>query len=548
MLAERFTPLRAALALLLGLAGAVTGVAIAAPAATSVGPDGTVALTVVVPLAVPESDAGFIPADALDQYTRPTGLLTRELDAIIDRPVVIAIDPRIIASIRILGSSAPASAIEWLSRLESASNETFALTYADSDITLGLQAGSPRVLQPESFDFAIDPSLFAEAAAQTPAPTPSPDATAPGMPTSESLLAWPYTLESIAWPRDGTVVTADLSAITASGYTTTILSSANVSRDEGSALVRVDGGTAAISDDAVSGALRTAVASVSPEDWVSAMATVGSALDAAPATVLATLDRTVPITGTHLAETLSTLQADPRVRLTGLSQLLAGSADEATLVDSPQPAASVGRMAMLLDAESAEIRFATVAESPSAITSPRRLHLLALLSSAWLRNPEGWLTATDAFLTDSDDLRASVQVVAYSSFNLLADSASLPISVSNSLDQAVTVYITVRPETALLAVTDSRVELVVEPDSQAKGQIPVQAVSNGTVQVLITLASGAGVPIGAPATAEINVQAGWETPIVLVVGIIVVLVFGGGIVRNILRRRKPARPVEPTDD
>ncbi|HOW00112.1 MAG TPA: hypothetical protein PLY19_01435, partial [Rhodoglobus sp.] len=132
MLAERFTPLRAALALLLGLAGAVTGVAIAAPAATSVGPDGTVALTVVVPLAVPESDAGFIPADALDQYTRPTGLLTRELDAIIDRPVVIAIDPRIIASIRILGSSAPASAIEWLSRLESASNETFALTYADS--------------------------------------------------------------------------------------------------------------------------------------------------------------------------------------------------------------------------------------------------------------------------------------------------------------------------------------------------------------------------------------------------------------------------------
>ncbi len=43
-------------------------------------------------------------------------------------------------------------------------------------------------------------------------------------------------------------------------------------------------------------------------------------------------------------------------------------------------------------------------------------------------------------------------------------------------------------------------------------------------------------------------QAGWETPIVLVVGIIVVLVFGGGIVRNILRRRKPARPVEPTDD
>lgn len=541
-------PLRAALALLLGLAGVVTGAVSAAPAATTVGADGTVGLTLVVPLVVPESDTGFIPADALDQYTRPSGLLTRQLDAVIDRPVVIAIDPRIIASIRILGSSAPASAVEWLARLESASNETFALTYGDSDITVATQAGSAGVVQPESFDFAIDPALFSETTDQTPAPTPSPVPVAPSLPTSESLVDWPYTLESVAWPRDGTVVAADLATITSSGYTTTILSSGNVARDGDSALVSIGGGTAAVSDDTVSGALRAAVASVTTEDWQSAMTGLFAALDAAPGTVLATTDRLVPISGTHLADTLAALQADPRVRFTALGTLLADSADEATVIDSPQDPARIDPVARMLEAEAAEERFASVVASPGTITAPRRLQLLALLSTAWLHNPSGWTTATDAFLTESVGLRSSVQVVAYSSFNLLADSAALPISVTNDLDQAVTVYITVRPETAQLAVTDSRVELVVEPNSQAKGQIPVQAVSNGTVQVLITLSSATGIAIGDPAVAEINVQAGWETPIVLVIAAIVVLVFAVGIVRNILRRRRPTSPPEPVDD
>jgi len=541
-------PLRAALALLLGLAGVVTGAVSAAPAATTVGADGTVGLTLVVPLVVPESDTGFIPADALDQYTRPSGLLTRQLDAVIDRPVVIAIDPRIIASIRILGSSAPASAVEWLARLESASNETFALTYGDSDITVATQAGSARVVQPESFDFAIDPGLFSGTTDQTPAPTPSPTPDGPSLPTSESLVDWPYTLDSIAWPRDGTVVAADLAAIASSGYTTTILSSGNVARDGESALVSIGDGTAAVSDDAVSGALRTAVASVTTEDWQSAMTGLFAALDVAPGTVLATTDRLVPISGTHLADTLAALQADSRVRFTALGTLLAEPADEATVIDSPQDPARIDPVARMLEAEAAEERFASVVASPGTITAPRRLQLLALLSTAWLHNPAGWTTATDSFLSDSEDLRSSVQVVAYSSFNLLADSAALPISVTNDLDQAVTVYITVRPETAQLAVTDSRVELVVEPNSQAKGQIPVQAVSNGTVQVLITLSSGTGVAIGDPAVAEINVQAGWETPIVLVIAAIVVLVFAVGIVRNILRRRRPTSPPEPVDD
>ena len=194
----------------------------------------------------------------------------------------------------------------------------------------------------------------------------------------------------------------------------------------------------------------------------------------------------------------------------------------------------------MVEAEVADRRFAIVAANPEAITANRRLQLLALLSTTWAANADSWETAAQDYVAASTALRNSIQVVESSSFNLVADRGLLPIAVSNATDQIVTVYITVRPETALLAVGDDLVELVIEPGSQGRAQIPVQAVSNGVVRLEVTLTSASGVAIGPATSAEINVQAGWETPIVVVIAAIVVAVFGGGIVRNILRRRKPA--------
>ncbi len=532
MLAERTRALRAALAVAVALAATGGGVALSAPTASAVG-DSESTLVVIVPISTPESADPFISADALEQYTTPQGLLTRQLDAVSSLPVTLAVDPRIVASIRILGSSAPPSAIAWLARLESAGNETFALTYADSDITLATQAGSPAVLQPESFDFAIDESLFVEVPEESPTPaaTPSP----PEIPTSESLVDFAYSLEGVAWPRSGTVVASDLPAIADSGYATVILSSGNVAGDSPS-VSSVGGMLAVVTADPLSEAAKVAAATRTTEDWQAAMATVTALLEPGP-TVIA-LDRGVPLAGTRTADTLQALQSNPSVTLGRLSDLLSSSAPTTPLVDLPQDAAVVERVRQVLDAERAGTRFASVASSPSDVTAPRRLALLSLLSIAWAQNSNGWSAATQQFLTDSADLVRSVQVVPSSSFLFLADRSALPVSVSNDLDQAVTVYITIRPETALLAVGDSRVELVVEPRSQAKGLVPVQAISNGTVRVLVTLTSPTGVQIGQPTTAEINVQAGWETPVVLVIGALVFAVFAGGIVRNILRRRR----------
>lgn len=537
--------LGAALAIGLGLAGSAVAPATAAD-------DGSVVrLALAVPIVVPASADEFLDAETLGLYTSQLGLLTRQLDDVVNRPVALGVDPRIIASIRILGSSAPPSALAWLERLDAATNPTFSLGWADADVTLQTQSGAGSVLQPETFDFAIDPALFAPApGTASPQPTPTAgDDSLPDLPTSDEILAWPYTLSGIAWPRDDTAIAADLPKIAASGYTTTILSSRNVARDASAGpAVQVDGTGVLVSDSAVSAALRSAASAQLPAEWEAAVRELSSAISAGArvqpgsATLFATFDRAILPLGNRLADTLSALAADPSVELVPLAQALGADPAAATVIDEPQPADRVSRAGQMIEGANAERQFASVANDPAAITSDRRLELLTLLSAEWDDDLEGWPTAADAFTTASIDLRNSVHLVTSSNFLLVADNDQyLPITVNNALPQAVTVYITVHSQSSLLVIDENRVKLEIEAGAQAKKNVPVHSLSNGVVEVDVSLTSSTGVAIGAPISSEVNVQAGWETPIVVAVAVLVVVVFGVGVVRTVLRRRKAAR-------
>lgn len=550
----RVTRLRAAVAVALGLAGMISAGALPAAAANS----DPVRLAVVVPLIVPATDTGLISAESLELYTRPQGLLTRQLDAVVDRQVAIAIDPMILVSIRVLGSSAPESALGWLDRLANATNQTFPLAYADTDVTLATQSGYFGVLGPEDLGFALDPGLFAPVGAEptptpgvslepTPTPTPTVDPDGPPLPTTAELLAWPYTITGIAWPRESTVVADDLAAITAGGYTTTILSSENVAPDAGSgSLIDADGHRILISDDAVSAALRAA-ADAALADSDRATTALADAIRGAgaaqpdDAVVVATLGHSIPAPGSRLGGTLAALEADPAIELVPFTAAGSVAPGTGTVVDLPQPEDRLDQAARMLAATALEASFATAAAEPAQITSERRLTLLGLFSVAWLQNPGAWPEAVDEFMTASRTLRESVHLVKSSDFLLVADSNQfLPITVRNDLTQPVTVYVTVRSATGLLVVGNGHVELPVAAGSQAKVDVPVRSLSNGVVRVDVTLTSAAGVLLGSPISSRVNVQAGWETPIVVVVASLVVIVFGVGIVRTVLRRRKAA--------
>ncbi len=522
-------------------------------------------LGLVMPLTVPSSADGLIPSDLLAAYTGVGGPLSRELDAVLNRPgVTIGIDPRVLASIRILGTSTPPSADAWLKRLESATNDTFALSYADEDIAAASQAKSPRLLAPVSFP--VNPKLFPNAPTATPTqqstgtPAPTPTAGTPGtvapLPDLASLQAFPYTTPAVAWPAEGSVVAADLTAFAAGGLTTSILSSGNVGYGNlgytPSSAALVGGHNALVSDDGLSRYLNAAVGAPTTELWNRAMSDLSSAIAVVtlerPETsriLLASLSRTVSSSDTRLAQTISALAQLPWAAPASLSQADAAfgagspvAPITATLAPTPEPAARVATVASLLAAEAAAGSFSSVLTDPTQITGERRLTLLALLSNSWVGD-SGWAAAAKNYVAVSNRYATKSVTIARSSATVFTSRNSpLPITVSNELPWPVTVYVSVRSPSNIIIIDRDRVELTVEAQSQAKTTVPVTSNANGPVTLTVSLSSATNVQITTPTTIEVDVQAQWETAFTAIAAVLVLAVFGFGIYRTVAKRRR----------
>lgn len=529
---------------LLTMALAFAGLALPAGAAVAAEPE-TTQLALAIPLTVPPETTGLISADNLQKYTSPTGILTRRLSAVIDRPVAIGLDPMIIASIRILGNTAPQSAQDWLSQLQGATNEIFALSYADSDLAALGQAGSPGILRPTSF--AIDPSLFpiqpaqpggAVSAGPTPVPGETPPPAEPQVPTSETITDWPYTIDSLLWPRENTVVAGNLAAFNAESSVTTILGSGNVT-SAGSASGVVDGAPVLVSDDTISQLIRQAVHALTPAEWQTRMDQIALELATRPGsgTLLATFDRTPIDRFNRLPDTVAAIAQMSGVNLVSLSASLSEKPRKVGLTERPVDSDRVSRMRLLLASEALIGPFSTVLNDPAVLTGERRLSLMALTSNSWLEVSD-WAARVTDWLDRTKKLLTSVQLAESSTLNFFQDTGNLPIAISNGLPYPITVYVTVRSTTGILVVTNSRVPLEMEANSQSRVSIPVQSIANGTASLEVSLSSASGVSIGTPKTVTTNVVAGWETTATWIIAALLVILFVAGIVRTVLKRRR----------
>lgn len=537
-------------------------------------------LAVVMPITVPEQSTGLITAKALESFTGPTGVLTRQLDGVISRPVTIAIDPMIIASIRILGTSTPPTATAWLNRLALAKNDIFPLSYADADLALQAQAGADTLLVPSSFDQAIDPALFVQPptgpstpvtpsgqppADQKPASTtpsePTPATPLDGTPpTSEELLAWEYTATDIAWPAEGRVAADDLGVFTANGLTTTILAGSNVSQEVSdltpNAVVTLGTGRGVglVSDDPVSDAVRRAATATTDEAWSVAMAEVSSQLAIVSAeqpgtarTLIATFGRGWPPTSARLSQTLDALTPLLWHAPVSLQEARgATAADDVTFDGQAEPADRVDLARRLLERESAVTAFSSALSDPVLVTGSHRLDLMAMLGNSWASSPSSWLEATSTSLLESSGLLSSITVSTKGPINVVGSKVDIPVTLDNALTQAVTVRVQVVPSNGRLLVEDD-VESVIEAQSARTVTIPVTAaVGNGSVTLRVTLFTPAGTMIDQPHLIPINVRADWEGLGSLIFAALVVLFFGFGVWRNILRRRREL--IEPNTE
>lgn len=533
-------------------------------------------LSLVAPLGTPPTTAGLISSDDLSKYTAPDGVLSKELDQAIDRRVALAIDPMVIASIRILGTSAPDSARAWLDRLRTASNDTFALSYADADLAALSQSGSGALLTPT--DFTIDPKLFA-----TPSNTPTPSTTAdttggsgsdgttpstPALPTSQTILDWKYTIKGLAWPQDDTVIAQDLATFQQNKLTTTLLSSNNVAYGDldytPNAAATVDGHSVIVADDTISQLFRKAVLAPSALAWQQAMSELSASIamitwqrpDAA-STMVATLGRNYGTDAYRLADTLAALDSLPWIAGASLSEAAGVTPINASVVDKPEKPERLAQVTALMTAESSVTTFSSVLQTPSLLTGPQRLNLLATLSNGWAYNASKSKDAYQHYVQSAVKTITSVTIVESSSIIQPSDKISLPVTVRNDLGFPVNVIVTVHSPSGILHIVHNQVPLTVEANSQAGARIAVQSVANGDVKLRVSLTSVSGTPISTPSYVDVDVQAQWETTITVIIGVLLLSVFGFGIGRNVAKRRRARRgntggtdgdPDDATDD
>lgn len=545
-----------------------------------------VGVSVAMPITVPKTGDGVLDRSVLTSATAVDGTLTQQLDAAEDHNVAVAVDPRIIASIRLLGEDAPSSATAWLARLESLRNETFALPYADADVTGLRQAGANGILAPISLDQQVDADHFPGASTPTPTPTqdpasPSTDASATAtptdgatadagddtttddgtpttLPTTASLLDFPYSMDSIAWPADGTVTAADLTALAKAGSKTTIVSSGNTSAGADttiSASEQIGGQHVLVSDQSMSSLLRSAATATNEQDWSTAMseltATLATAARAgtAESPILLTLDRDWPTNSTRLSSALDAIESTPWVAPTDLSSASSASAGSLTLTTGTNGDARIDQLEHLVQGEQDLTAFSSALDTPTELTAPARLNLLALSSNAWRSDPDGFATAVDARVASWAKAVSKVAIVDSSSLTLLGDRSSLPISIRNSSAFPVTVRLSVQPSNSALRVVRNDIEVKIQPESSTRTTVPVQSVANGKVNLTMSLTSPTGVKVSAPATVELNVQAQWETVITAAAAVALVAIFGFGIFRSIRKRiRRRNGELDDEDD
>ncbi|MFJ2355750.1 DUF6049 family protein [Frigoribacterium sp. NPDC087798] len=539
-------------------------------------------VAVAVPITTPESETGVLDASALAAYTSDGGVLRRELDAVSGTGATLGVDPMIVASIRLLGTEAPQSSVDWLAELQALPNDMFPLAYADADVAGLRQAGATSVPAVTSLDTLVDPARFEGMPAATDTPTdapsqgtddgsgtgvagsdpsalPSDGSTAeptaeptPGdgvvLPTTAQLLDFPWTQRDVVWPRESSVVSADLTTFASGPYTSTIVSSGNVDVDGDStenAAVTVGGVPAVVSDDPLSTLVTQAAEATSLAEWQSTMArlsaTVATVAYERPSdarTLLTTLEREWPSTGQFLTRTLQAVDGLPWVSGATLTDALASTPSTATVVDSPESDARLGQLSELVSADQKVVDFSTALAEPQFVTETARLRTMALASHAWRDNVDGFPAEVASAVADATATSGLVAVVQGSPIAILGDRSALPLYLENRTDSVATVMLNLTPSNSILSIERSPIEVTIQPQSQTRVSVPVQSVANGTVSVQLQLVSLSGVAIATPVDVPLSVQAGWETAITWIFGVAFAALFLGGLYRTFRKRRR----------
>ena len=509
-----------------------------------------VGIGVIVPITAGATADGLLTSLELAELTSPAGSLTDQLDAVEGTGSILGIDPAIPAAIRVLGTTAPLSATEWLARLESLPNSRFALQFGDADLAPQLQAGLARPLRPTSLQAYMNPADFPPPTDPSPSPSPTPTTDQPILPTVAQLTEIGGARANVFWPGTGTAtaaVVATLGGLSVDDRESVTLVPSTSTR-AGAAGGTVPGRAAAgdagllVYDADVSRELQDASVtedtSVRGAPLTAAAAYLAFAVaESGGEPIVVSPDRGVERSRVALRTAITAAAQAPGVTPLTLGSLVQRTPVPVEIADAAIDQVRVDAVIALTAEEAALARFATILDDVTLLTGPERAEILQLLGLAWMPDPAAWQGAVTAHRADTTVTLDSVGILPPSPINLFSAGAPIPIWVRNDLPYPVNVVLYATPDDLRLDVAKAT-EASAGPQSNTRVQVPVQArVGNGEVSVQLQLRSRTLEPIGAPQVVDVNVRADWEG-----IGIVVMSVLVGGflvlgVIRTVLRVR-----------
>ncbi len=167
-----------------------------------------------------------------------------------------------------------------------------------------------------------------------------------------------------------------------------------------------------------------------------------------------------------------------------------------------------------------------------------------LTSVSWREDPAGRGAQIRAIAPTKEQLE-SIHVTTTSTINLISESSSLPVQVTNDFDQPVTVTVHLDvPDIRLRA--PAPVEVTLPASSTTTVSVPVEAHGSGNLDVEVTVTNAQGTLVGATDVLRVRVRADWENVGTVVVAGFVGLIFVIGLVKSVRDGRR-SKPVPPDD-
>jgi hypothetical protein len=249
----------------------------------------------------------------------------------------------------------------------------------------------------------------------------------------------------------------------------------------------------------------------------------------------------------YLRATLAALRAASWVQLSTLADI---STDA---VDGPprqQPSYPSSLRAMQLDStQLAGIRQgqARLAALAGVLTAPLALQDLygrALLrsgSAAWRALPAEGHAYVHTVVADLARMQASVHIVSSGAVTLAARSGRIPVTVTNGLDQPVTVRVRVTAVPAVRLSVTQPGTVTIPAHGTSTLDVDAKATTNGSVQLVTQLFTADGGPFGPPVTVAVQITGlGAVAQVVVVVALL--LLAGALVVRVVRAVRRSSRP------